>query len=129
MTRPLFLAIFLALSLGGIPTVIAAQGPKAVLTPAGKDFGSVRQGEVVEEEFELRNAGNETLVVSGMKISERGMKLRVKAEIPPGETAKVKVEWNTEQHSHRVEGHALLLVNDPANPRVSLTLTGYIVPD
>jgi hypothetical protein len=105
-----------------------AETPRAVLDQSSQDFGTVAQGFLVRKSFTIANEGSALLIISGMKISARGMTVRVKPEILPGETATVRVEWDTRQQSHDVEGRALLLVNDPENPRVALVLSGTVVP-
>lgn len=104
----------------------AVAAPQAVFDRLQQDFGRVDQGEVVSQTFLLRNAGDSPLRIEQAKFSMPGMRIRTRQEIAPGETAEVKVEWDTHDYNLEVEGQTLLLLNDPKQPRVMLTTSGEV---
>lgn len=100
--------------------------PQAVFDRHQQDFGRVDQGTVVSQTFLLRNAGDSPLRIEQAEFSMPGMRIRTRQEIAPGETAEVKVEWDTHGYNLEVEGQTLLLLNDPKQPRVMLTSSGEV---
>jgi len=81
----------------------------------------------VTEIFTLRNTGNAPLTIESMQFSTPGMRARVTANIEPGESAALEVEWDTRQYTRDAIGHAVLMLNDPATPKLTLTLRGFVV--
>lgn len=106
-------------------TAISA-APQAVFDTLQQNFGRVDQGAVVRQTFHLRNTGDSPLRIEQVKFSMPGMRIRSRQELAPGETAEVRVEWDTHGYSLDVEGQTLLLLNDPQQPRVVLTSTGEV---
>lgn len=100
--------------------------PQAVFDTLEQDFGRVEQGTVVSQTFPLRNAGDSPLLLEQARFSVPGMRLRARQAIAPGETAEIKVEWDTRGYQRAVEGQTLLLLNDPQLPRVILTSRGEV---
>ena len=100
--------------------------PQAVFDRLEQDFGQVEQGALVSQTFRLRNAGDSPLRIEQVKFSMPGMRIRTRQELAPGESAEVKVEWDTRGYNLAVEGQTLLLLNDPKQPRVVLTSSGEI---
>lgn len=104
----------------------AEAAPQAVFDRLQQDFGRVDQGTVVSQTFLLRNSGDSPLRIEQAEFSMPGMRIRTRQEIAPGETAEVKVEWDTHGYNLEVEGQTLLLLNDPEQPRVMLTTSGEV---
>lgn len=104
----------------------AVAAPQAVFDTLRQNFGRVDEGTVVSQTFQLRNAGDQSLRIEQARFSMPGMRIRVRQEIAPGETAEVKVEWDTRGQSMQVEGQTLLVLNDPALKRVVLTSSGEV---
>lgn len=100
--------------------------PQAVFDTLQQSFGRVDQGSVVSQTFRLRNAGDSPLRIEQAKFSMPGMRIRARQEIAPGETAEVKIEWDTRGYNLEVEGQTLLVLNDPQQPRVILTSSGEV---
>jgi hypothetical protein len=120
ITHPVLLCLWLLCSTG------TSAAPHAVFDRLEQDFGRVEQGVVVSQTFLLRNAGDSPLRIVQAKFSMPGMRIRAGQEIAPGESAEVKVEWDTQGYNLELEGQTLLLINDPKQPRVMLTSSGEI---
>lgn len=105
----------------------ASAAPQAVFDTLRQDFGRVDEGTQVTQTFQLRNAGDQILRIEQARFSMPGMRIRVRQEIAPGETAEIKVEWDTRGQSMQVEGQTLLVLNDPALKRVVLTSSGEVL--
>ena len=120
------LAFLLAanVSAGDVP----ADMPSARFDSLVQDFGEVPKGTVVEQAFRLTNAGTAELRIENVQLSMPGMNIRVKQTIPAGETVEARITWDTAHYVREVEGRAELSLNDPDRPRVSLTLTGTVLP-
>jgi len=129
-TRQLVQALVLTLAIlcGVTPTAWAEEGvPKVAVTATSHDFGRVQRGTVVTMSFTIRNAGAAPLKIESMQFSTPGMRARAPSTIEPGESAEVKIEWDTRQYTRDAEGQVLLVLNDPDRPKLVLTLTGFVV--
>jgi hypothetical protein len=113
---------------GWTPAARAADAaPKAALDATSFEFGRVPRGTVVAKAFVLSNLGAAPLRIEAMQFSMPGMRARVASTIEPGASAELKIEWDTSHYTREAEGQVLLSLNDPALPRLALTLTGFVV--
>ena len=104
----------------------ASAAPDASFNTLNSDFGTVRQGQVVTQTFTVTNQGDAPLKIEKVEFSMPGMKAKVKQNILPGQTAEVKIEWDTSRFVQQVQGQALLFLNDNKQPKVLLTVTGTV---
>lgn len=102
--------------------------PVVQIEPTRVDFGTVRQGEPVTAELTIGNTGDEMLVVERMEFSVPGLTARLKQKLAPGETAAIRLNWDTLRLRQAVAGRMTLYLNDPATPRVDIDLRGQVVP-
>jgi hypothetical protein len=102
--------------------------PIVIIASPEKVFHSVMRGDLISEKFTIRNAGDSLLRFEGIEMSHPGMKIRVRQAVKPGESAEAVIEWDTQGIAGDMEGAAVILTNDPLQPRVNLTLKGRIVP-
>lgn len=119
-------ASLLCLMLGGG----AAATPEAALVIEGAsrhDVGRVDRGEVVRHAFKVRNAGSEAISVTGMRFSVPGLKARMPASIPAGQTVDWVVEWETRLHSGEFLGEALLNTANTESDALRVVITGFVV--
>ena len=105
-------------------------GTKPIVIVASPEikFQSVMRGDLITEGFAIRNVGDSLLKFEGIEMSHPGMKIRVKQAVKPGESVEAVIEWDTQGIAGDMEGVAVILTNDPLQPRVNLTLKGRIIP-
>ena len=81
-----------------------ADGAAPVMTfeKTTHNFGKIKQGEVVQTEFEFTNTGNADLIISNAK-ADCGCTVPTypKHPIKPGETASIPVEYNSSGKSNQ----------------------------
>ena len=104
----------------------AAGLPKVVVPARHYDFGIVKQGEKVSHCFELGNRGTAPLKTTRMELSLPDMTARATASIAPGKTGQICVELGTSSLSLKVTAQAMVILNDPAQTRIPLVLTGVV---
>ncbi|MHB1686052.1 MAG: DUF1573 domain-containing protein [Ignavibacteriaceae bacterium] len=109
-------------TLSGMP-VDSSFHPAAYYPETDHDFGFIKQGQVVEYFFSIINKGNITLVIKDIKTS-CGCTAAVvkKKELLPGETAKLRVQFDSAGLNGKVSRVISITTNDPKNPRKVLTI-------
>jgi hypothetical protein len=122
------IAVAVTLFVFGLPALAAPEAPRAVFPVTSQDFGTVLQGEKIVRDVPLRNQGSAPLTIEGGDLSMPGMKARFQRVIGPGEAAKITLEWDTSGVTGEVRAEAVFRFNDPAEPKVTLTLNGVAKP-
>ncbi|HDZ26388.1 MAG TPA: DUF1573 domain-containing protein, partial [Candidatus Aminicenantes bacterium] len=85
------LVLILACLLLSAGPIFAGKGPKLKFREESKDFGKVKQGEVLTHVFVFKNEGDETLVIKRVKTScGCTAALLSKKEIAPGAEGEIK---------------------------------------
>jgi len=92
------------------------------------DFGTVKEGEIVETVFKVTNSGTTDLVIT-KATGSCGCTVPVwpKAPIKPGETGEVGVKFNTSGKPNRQMKTVTLTANTESGREV-LTLRGSVTP-
>src|SRR6266498_2332014 len=82
------------------------------------DFGDVVAGPVLEHFFEFTNVGEDKLIISNVTTSCgcTSAVLGEKKEYEPGESGKVKVTFNTQGRTGKIEKQITVTSNDAKNP-------------
>ena len=119
-------AVAFALFLSGLLAAAATESPRALFPTRSHDFGTVTQGAKIVREFTVRNQGTNPLTIEGGELSMPGMKARFNTGIGPGEEARITLEWDTSGVRGEVRGEAGFRLNDPAQPTVTLSLSGVV---
>jgi hypothetical protein len=104
-------------------------GPRITFDKLSHDYGKVRYGDKVVEEFPFTNTGDETLVIEKLRAS-CGCTKAVKgdSEIPPGGTSKIVAEFDTSDMRSGVKQKSIFVhSNDSKNPVIKLNLTADVV--
>src|SRR5262245_51204234 len=104
----------------------ATESPRALFPVRSHDFGTAKQGKKLVHEFAVRNQGTIPLTIEGGELSMPGMKARFNRVIAPGAEARITLEWDTNDVKGEVMGEAVLRLNDPDEPTVTLTLSGVV---
>ena len=92
------------------------------------DFGTVKEGEIVETTFLLTNSGKGDLVITdarpscGCTVPEWP-----KTPIKPGKTAAIKVKFNTAGKPNR-QNKSVTLITNTTKGREVLKLKGLVTP-
>ena len=108
------------------PLLAQGQAPRAVVPQPDHDFGSVKQGDRLVHAFTIRNEGVSPLTILRIDLSVPGTKTRFKKTIAPGESGQITMEWDTSNVQGEFEAAAVVLLNDPDQARVSLSLRAIV---
>lgn len=110
-----------------VPAIVESlTQPRLLIEPQALDFGSVAAGAHVHRPVLLRNIGAASLTLQSASFSSTGFTLADTAlplTLPAGATRTLIVIWQPTQ-AGTVSGLLTLTSNDPANPSVSLPMTG-----
>ncbi len=101
--------------------------PKVVAEQTDYDFGALDMTAKGSHDFILRNAGDAPLrLVSGGTSCRCTLSKLGQEEIPPGGSTKVTITWKPIDKAGPYKQTAKILTNDPARPRVTLSISGRI---
>jgi len=93
------------------------------------DFGEVKDGDLIEKEFEFTNVGKSDLIIRKIKTS-CGCTTVEPAEkiIKPGKISSVKASIRTNGFSgQRIAKTITIITNDPVNPSVVIRMTAIVL--
>ena len=95
---------------------ITAQA-KLEIKESKKNFGFVKRGTVVKNEYEISNTGNAPLIITDVEIACSCTSVDFpKQPVLPGQSAKVLVTFNTQTVYGRQDRVVYLNSNDPKGP-------------
>mgnify|MGYP005991033541 CR=1 FL=1 len=105
---------------------IAAGAPEIEFNKTVHDFGKVTEGDIVETSFLLKNTGKVNLVVTDAKTT-CGCTVPVwpKEPVKPGESAEIKVKFNTSGKPNQQSKQVTLYTNT-AKGREIVTIKGFV---
>jgi hypothetical protein len=90
---------------------------KLAVKDAKKNFGFVKQGTLVKNEFEINNTGNAPLIINDAKVECSCTSVDYpKQPLMPGQQATISVSFNTSDAYGRQDRVVELYSNDPASP-------------
>jgi len=102
--------------------------PRIEVAEDSYDFGRIESNSVVRHEFTVKNVGQAPLRVSVGDSSCRCTVLNLdSADIPPGESKAVTLEFNGKDYFGPVTQRATILTNDPKRPQVTFTVKADVV--
>ena len=109
-------------TLSGIP-IDSSFHPAANFPETEHNFGSIKQGQVVECFFIIKNSGNTTLIIKDIRTS-CGCTAAVvkKKELLPGDSSQIRVQFDSAGLNGKVNRVISITTNDPIHPRKSLTI-------
>lgn len=123
LMKKLIVTSFLIL---GTCSVASAQ-PKIVLPGTPWDFGEVLQRETVDHQFEIQNAGTDTLYISRVKPSCGCTSAPLtKDVVAPGESIWIDITFDSRRFSGKVAKHVSVFCNDPDTPEGSIDFTAEV---
>ncbi|MBA4251307.1 MAG: hypothetical protein C0425_03405 [Chlorobiaceae bacterium] len=103
-------------------------GPKIHSMNSTQDFGTIKQGEVINRYFIIANIGQDTLILQrimtscGCTVAEPE-----KRNLAPGESTKLKAEFNSVGRIGAQLRYITIASNDKETPMFRLTLKGEVV--
>jgi hypothetical protein len=101
--------------------------PRIEFESAERDFGSVKQGEILNHIFKFKNTGEVPLLIKRVRttcgctaalISDR--------TIAPGQKGEVKVAFNTTGYAGEIRKYIYVETNDPKEPNKQLSVVAEI---
>ena len=103
-------------------------GPRIEILPQNFDFGDIQYGQIVEQDFLVKNAGNEILEIKKVATSCGCTTAKIDKEmIAPGESVRLNVGYDSGAmgSSHgkgRQERIVYIKSNDPLNPQAEAVI-------
>ncbi|HCY75099.1 MAG TPA: hypothetical protein DHV28_04205 [Ignavibacteriales bacterium] len=120
------LLIFVLLS--GLVIAQSANEPKAVVKPMSYDFGDIVQDSVFTTFYVITNEGGDLLEITKVNAScGCTAVMSEKNELKPGESANIKVSFNSKGRTGKQSKIITVETNDPHNPAIKLALTGNVI--
>lgn len=91
------------------------------------NFGEIKQGDVVNHEFLLKNEGKSELIIRKVKASCGCTAIKPdKTVLAPGETTSIVAEFNSDHKSGRQNKSVTVVTNDPKTTTTLLRITGNV---
>ncbi len=108
--------------------ITAASGPVISFSEESWDFGEITPDELPTHIFKLENIGDEVLIIKEAKVSCESCidPLISTKELNPGDSAELKITVNSLDMIGRFTKRIYVESNDPVNPRVVVTVSGFI---
>lgn len=104
-----------------------ANAPKAKFSESRFEFGSIKQGEVVEHDFMLENQGKSDLIIRKVRASCGCTAVKPdKTLIKPGEQVPIHVKFNSRGRTGQQNKTVTVITNDPKNFKAILWIKGRI---
>ncbi len=110
-----------------VAPVVSQSGPfpKAVVEQNTYNFGVMEPNTTGEHIFIVRNEGEAPLSLRrGTSTCQCTRFDILKKEVPPGESAEIKVNWKPKSENKMFEQSLVLKTNDPKNTELRLIVTG-----
>jgi hypothetical protein len=118
--KPLLTALVLIVSL------TCFSQPKLKVSDAKKNFGFVKRGTLIKNEYEITNAGNQPLIITYAEVSCSCTTVDYpKQPVLPNNTATITVSFNTATVYGRQDRVVYISSNDPKGP-VKLRYKGIV---
>jgi hypothetical protein len=131
MTMPVLKTLILGLLLLVPGAAYAGSGPRITFDKNDHDYGKVRYGQTVTEEFTFTNTGDEKLVIEQLRSSCGCTKaVQGSSEIPAGGKSKIVASFDTTDLKPGMKQKMIYVhSNDPEKPVVKLVLIADVVKE
>lgn len=105
----------------------AVAGPSMEITPLESNAGTVDEGEAVSRDFTIKNTGDAPLEIKKVKTScGCTVSSLEKDRLAPGETATLRVEYDTAGRPGKFRKKVTVFSGDPENERVHVYISGVV---
>ena len=107
---------------------LAESGPSIYFPEDSWDFGEITPDELPTHIFKFKNIGDEVLIIKEVKVSCESCMAPVISirELNPGEEGELKITVNSLDMIGRFTKRLYVESNDPVNPRIVVTVAGFI---
>jgi hypothetical protein len=104
--------------------------PKVAVQQSNFDFGTISQGKSITHEFVITNNGGDLLRIDRVRATCGCTAAEPqKKELAPGESTKIKVDFNSTGRLGKQNREVFVYTNDPEKPEIKLTLTGNVLEE
>ena len=105
----------------------SSKAPKVVVNEERFDFGEMNPYEFAHRIFSFKNVGTAPLTISaGHSTCSCTIAKFPKEPIQPGESAEIRVEWQTKKNNKRFSEKVGFQTNDPDRPELSIWIEGFV---
>jgi hypothetical protein len=113
----------------GLPLAAAdsASPPKIAVDQSVRNFGAVRQGQVLELTYDVKNEGGQPLTLE-VRPTCGCTVVDFDKTIAPGESGKVEAKIDTKEFSGPITKSVLVVSNDPERPTLRLLARADVRP-
>ena len=126
-TWSLLLATLLVAGVGALAADQAeSPAPAAIALDMVKDFGLVNKGQRITHEFEIRNDGDATLEITGVRPSCGCTVAEFDKTVAVGAIGKVKATVDTRNFKGGIAKSVRVFTNDPQNPQIDLVIKANV---
>lgn len=113
----------------GISLFQDVRGAKIKFTKEEHDFGTIKEGEVVEHVFSFTNAGSDTLIIAQVRASCGCTAALLSASrIPPKGEGEIKTTFKSKGRAGKQKKTLTVFSNDADSPAKTLFFRAYIEP-
>ena len=110
-------------------TVLSEPAPRIVFESTGHDFGEAVGVEKVEHVYRFRNEGQADLRIDKVSTTCGCTAALVSSKVvPPGGTGEIGATFTIGGRQGKQVKHIYVYSNDPAEPKVCLTIEGTVIP-
>lgn len=100
--------------------------PKAVTGAVQHDFGRVTSGAILEIKFKIGNEGSAPLRVGNLRLSGKGVSVRLQQQVGPGETDEVIAKIDTSTLVGDWQWSITFNTNDKTRPQIKYDLQAHV---
>jgi hypothetical protein len=103
-----------------------AKAPVAEFDKKVFNFGTIKKGEKVSNNFKLTNTGKTDLLIRNVRTSCGCTAVKHANIVKPGETTEIAVTFNSRGKRNRQNKSISVITNDPKNPTTILRVMGTV---
>ena len=110
------------------PTFVSYGATEKLQDPYSWDFGQVKQNQVLEHGFTLKNNTDKALNITGHNTSCGCTVSEIaKKTLEPGESAEVKVQFNSKGYKGKVQQFVYVNTDNQEDPVLKFTIEAFVV--
>lgn len=102
------------------------EAPLVIASSSTYNFGTVKKGEKIKAIFNLKNTGNNKLIIHKIDDNNHNLTIKYPKEITHRDIFNIEVDIDTNLYKGEVVLTITLITNSPSRPLVNLFITGII---